>query len=87
MQQFISWFFRSKTDTVASTAKDRMRAMLVYDRLELPAGRLECLEEELIAVVSRYFELEKNTTKFDLLQQQDRKSALVANFPLLRSKC
>ena len=37
-----------------STAKDRMQKMLVYDRLELPAGRLEVLEEELLAVVSRY---------------------------------
>jgi hypothetical protein len=54
--------------------------------LELPAGRLEILEEELIAVVGRYFELDKDTTKFDL-QQFDRKAALIANFPLLRSKC
>ncbi|MCA9803387.1 MAG: cell division topological specificity factor MinE [Cyanobacteria bacterium HKST-UBA02] len=68
------------------TAKDRMRSMLTYDRLELPAGRLECLEEELMAVVGRYFELDKNTTQFDL-QQYDRRASLIANFPLLRSKC
>lgn len=85
MQQIINWFFRSKEDTVRDTAKDRMRQMLVHDRLELPAGRLESLEEELIAVVSRYFDLDKDTTKFDL-QQQERKAALIANFPLLRSK-
>ncbi|MBX3134811.1 cell division topological specificity factor MinE [Candidatus Obscuribacterales bacterium] len=63
-----------------------MRSMLTYDRLELPAGRLECLEEELMAVVSRYFELDKSTTQFDL-QQLDRRAQLIANFPLLRSKC
>jgi cell division topological specificity factor len=85
VQQIINWFFRSKEDTVRDTAKDRMRQMLVHDRLELPAGRLESLEEELIAVVSRYFDLDKDTTKFDL-QQQERKAALIANFPLLRSK-
>lgn len=83
--QVLNWFFRVKEDSVRDTAKDRMRQMLVYDRLELPAGRLECLEEELIAVVSRYFDLDKDTTKFDL-QQQERKAALIANFPLLRSK-
>jgi septum formation topological specificity factor MinE len=60
--------------------------MLVHDRLELPAGRLEILEEELLAVVSRYFELDKETTCFDL-QQYDRRAALIANFRLLRSKC
>jgi cell division topological specificity factor len=63
-----------------------MRNMLVHDRLELPAGRLEILEEELIAVVSRYFDLDKDTTRFDL-QQQERKAALIANFRLIRSKC
>ena len=82
----LNWFFRPSTESAANTAKDRMRNMLVHDRLELPAGRLESLEEELIAVVGRYFELEKDTTKFDL-QQFERKAALVANFPLLRSKC
>ena len=84
--QLFNWFFRTNSDSAAETAKGRMRNMLVHDRLELPAGRLESLEEELIAVVSRYFELEQDTTKFDL-QQFERKASLVANFPLLRSKC
>lgn len=84
--QVFNWFIRTTVGTAAHTAKDRMRNMLVHDRLELPAGRLESLEEELIAVVGRYFELDKDTTKFDL-QQFDRKAALIANFPLLRSKC
>ncbi len=44
------------------------------------------MEEELLAVVSRYFELDKETTHFDL-QQYDRKAALIADFRLLRSKC
>ncbi|HEY9776906.1 MAG TPA: cell division topological specificity factor MinE [Planktothrix sp.] len=85
MQTVLNWFFRSQEVTVKDTAKDRMRNMLVHDRLELPAGRLEMLEEELVAVVSRYFDLEKDTTKFDL-QQFERRASLIANFPLLRSK-
>ena len=84
--QVLNWFFRVNVDSARHTAKDRMRSMLVHDRLELPAGRLEMLEEELIAVVSRYFDLDKETTCFDL-QQQERKAALIANFRLLRSKC
>lgn len=83
----MDWFFRIKEEgTARVTARDRMKNMLVHDRLELPAGRLESLEEELVAVVSRYFELDKDTTRFDL-QQFERKAALIANFPLLRSKC
>ena len=84
--QFLDWIFRPKTEDVRSTAKDRMRNMLTHDRLELPAGRLETLEEELVAVVSRYFDLDKDTTHFDL-QQFERRASLIANFRLLRSKC
>ena len=84
--QLFSWIFPPKTDDVRATAKDRMRSMLTHDRLELPAGRLETLEEELMAVVGRYFELDKDTTHFDL-QQYERRASLIANFRLLRSKC
>jgi len=85
VQSLLNWFFRSSVDTVRETAKDRMKTMLVHDRLELPAGRIEVLQEELIAVVSRYFELDRDLTKFDL-NQVERKASFVANFPLLRSK-
>jgi cell division topological specificity factor len=85
--QILNWFFQlNDNDSARMTAKDRMKKMLVYDRLELPAGRLEVLEEELLAVVSRYFELDSETTHFDL-QQNERKASFVANFRLLRSKC
>jgi cell division topological specificity factor len=83
--QVLNWFFRSKDETVATRAKDRMRLMLIHDRLELPPDRLASLEEELIAVVSRYFEIDRLTTRFDL-KQYERRAALIANFPLLRSK-
>ena len=85
--QILNWFFHlQNSESVRNTAKDRMRKMLVHDRLELPAGRLEVLQEELLAVVSRYFELDSQMTNFDL-QQTERKAALIANFRLLRSKC
>ena len=85
--QILNWFVRAtESDRTRNQAKKRMRPMLVHDRLELPAGRLESLEEELMAVVSRYFELDRATTKFDL-QQYERRAALIASFPLLRSKC
>ncbi len=83
--QVLNWFFRKSGEDVRAKAKDRMRLMLIHDRLELPPDRLASLEEELIAVVCRYFEIDRDTTRFDL-QQYERRAALVANFPLLRSK-
>lgn len=83
--QVLNWFFRKSGEDNRTKAKDRMRLMLIHDRLELPPDRLVSLEEELIAVVCRYFEIDRDTTRFDL-QQYERRAALVANFPLLRSK-
>ncbi len=83
--QVLNWFFQRKGEDVRTKAKDRMRLMLIHDRLELPPDRLASLEEELIAVVSRYFEIDRETTRFDL-QQYERRAALVANFPLLKSR-
>lgn len=83
--QVLNWFFRRRGEDVRAKAKDRMRLMLIHDRLELPPDRLASLEEELIAVVCRYFEIDRDTTRFDL-QQYERRAALIANFPLLRSK-
>lgn len=84
--RFFDWLFGNEHASVRTTAKDRMHKMLIHDRLELPADRVASLEEELIAVVNRYFEIDRDSTRFDL-QQYERKAALIANFPLLRSKC
>ncbi len=83
--QVLNWFFQRKADDVRTKAKDRMRLMLIHDRLELPPDRLASLEEELVAVVCRYFEIDRDAARFDL-QQYERRAALIANFPLLRSK-
>lgn len=85
--QVLNWFLRRKgEESVRVRARDRMRLMLIHDRLELPPDRLSSLEEELVSVVSRYFEIDRDTTRFDL-QQFERRAALIANFPLLRSRC
>lgn len=84
--QVLNWLFPKRGDTARGTARDRMRSMIVHDRLELPYDHLSSLEEEMVAVVSRYFEIDRSATHFDL-QQYERKAALIANFPLLRSKC
>ena len=83
--QVLNWFFKRKAEDVRTKAKDRMRLMLIHDRLELPPDRLASLQEELVAVVCRYFEIDRDAARFDL-QQYERRAALIANSPLLRSK-
>lgn len=90
--QILKWFLpfnqdstRNKAKATSSKAKERMQSMLLHDRLELPAGKIDSLQEELVAVVSRYFELDQTITNFDL-KQFERRAFLTANFMLLRSK-
>ncbi len=83
--QFLNWLFPFNQNSPKITAKERMQSMLLHDRLELPAGKLENMQEELVNVVSRYFELDSTTTNFDL-KHFERKAFLTANFMLMRSK-
>ncbi len=83
--QFLNWLLPFNHHSPKVTAKERMQSMLLHDRLELPAGKLESMQEELLKVVSNYFEFDSSTTNFDL-KHFERKAFLTANFMLLRSK-
>lgn len=69
----------------ADIAKERLRLVLVHDRTNVSPQFLESLKEELIAVISRYMEIE--TESMDVtLQSGENQVALVANIPVRRMK-
>ncbi|HWI65312.1 MAG TPA: cell division topological specificity factor MinE [Symbiobacteriaceae bacterium] len=69
----------------ADIAKERLRLVLVHDRTNVSPQFLEELKEELIAVISRYMEIE--TDHMDVtLQSGENQVALVANIPVRRMK-
>ncbi|HYF91474.1 MAG TPA: cell division topological specificity factor MinE [Symbiobacteriaceae bacterium] len=69
----------------ADIAKERLRLVLVHDRTNVSPQFLESLKEELIAVISRYMEIE--TEHMDVtLQSGENQVALVANIPVRRMK-
>lgn len=69
----------------ADIAKERLRLVLVHDRTNVSPQFLESLKEELIAVISRYMEIE--TEHMDVtLQSGEHQVALVANIPVRRMK-
>ena len=63
-------------------AKDRLKVVLVHDRIDLAPGRLEELKEDLIDVISAYLEIDYD--KIDVaLTDINRQSSLTAQVPII----
>lgn len=69
----------------ADIAKERLRLVLVHDRTNVSPQFLEALKEELIAVISRYMEIDDEHIDVTL-QSAEHQVALVANIPIRRMK-
>lgn len=69
----------------ANIAKERLRLVLVHDRTNVSPQFLEELKEELIAVISRYMEIDQEQMDVNL-QSGENQATLVANIPVRRMK-
>ena len=79
------WFGKGDDADSKNVAKDRLRLVLVHDRSMLPPETLDALRNDLIEVVSRYFEVDHATLSMDV--QRTRESwALMVNLPLRRAR-
>ena len=75
----MGWLDR-KTKSV-STAKDRLRLVLIHDRTDLTSEMLQELKNELLEVISRYVEIDPDTVNI-AMTQEGREQRLVADIPL-----
>lgn len=77
-------FFSKESDKSKNIAKDRLKLVLIHDRAMLSAGTLEQMKDEIIEVISRYVEIDREELNIDIAQQEDnmRRTTLVANIPL-----
>jgi cell division topological specificity factor len=82
MDFFKNWFRR---ETSSSTAKERLRLVLLSDHLSLAPDVVENLRRDLIAVISRYVEVDEAHCDVTF-EQQDSSVAMLANIPILKMK-
>ncbi|TGG78652.1 MAG: cell division topological specificity factor MinE [Aphanocapsa feldmannii 277cV] len=67
----------------AAMARQRLRLVLAHDRSDLNPELVERMRREILAVVSKYVELEDGHGEVNL-ETEDRTTALVANLPIRR---
>lgn len=65
----------------ASLAKDRLKLVLIHDRIDMNPGTLETLKDELIDVISRHVEIDPNLARIEMTQD-GRQQRLIADIPL-----
>ncbi|MCL2678139.1 MAG: cell division topological specificity factor MinE [Clostridiales bacterium] len=66
-------------------AKERLRLVLVHDRADLSEVVMNSLREDLIAVISKYMEIDLSALEVTL-SKEDGSVALTANIPILSVK-
>jgi cell division topological specificity factor len=65
----------------ANTAKERMKLVLIHDRIDLTSGVLDLLKDELIEVISRHVDVDPAAVRIEMAQD-GRQQRLIADIPL-----
>ncbi len=78
LQKFMGQKKASKDD-----AKKRLQFSLIYDKLEVNDTTLTDLQKDIVGVISKYFEIDKDGLELKVKRDADV-SALVFNTPILQ---
>ena len=65
----------------AKQAKDRLKLVLIHDRVDMNPGIMETLKDELIDVISRHVEIDPSAVRIEM-NQDGRQQRLIADIPL-----
>ncbi len=65
----------------AKQAKDRLKLVLIHDRIDMNPGTLETLKDELIDVISRHVDIDPDAVQIEMTQD-GRQQRLIADIPI-----
>jgi cell division topological specificity factor len=74
-----------KSPSPGELAKERLKVLLVHDRLKLNPAQLEIIRQEILEVVSRRLAIEEEQVQVNLMNN-DGAEMLYANMPIRREK-
>lgn len=67
-------------------AKNRLRLVLMHDRTQLSPVLLAQMRDDMVEVISKYVEIDKQALEVNLESDESNTIALVANIPVLRTR-
>jgi cell division topological specificity factor len=68
-----------------SHAKSRLKLIIAHDRASINSNMMEAMREEILDVVARYVEVDREEMEFSLSNDQ-RMTSLTANLPIRQIK-
>lgn len=74
-----------KQQASGSSASKRLKLVLMHDRTQLSSEMMEKMRDELVEVISRYVEIDKDALDINF-ETESNTIALVANIPVVRAK-
>jgi cell division topological specificity factor len=82
---FMGNFFNGRK-TSKEVAKDRLKLVLVHDRINCSAKVLEMLKNDIIKVISNYLEIDDDSVEFQIThtstEENENVPVLYANIPI-----
>lgn len=86
MLELLQRIFRRETQKSSkNVAQERLRLVLMHDRMDLSPQVLEELRTDLMNVIKDYMEIDENEMLINL-EQDNKCVALVANIPVVKMK-
>ena len=84
---FLSFFRKKQEATSGTVAKDRLKLVLVHDRVNCSSQVLEMLKTDIIKVISNYMEIDDEELDIQISQTQSEDNrgtvpVLYANIPI-----
>lgn len=81
MADWLEWLVSKKTPKSADTARDRLKLVLINDRTDLTPAEMDSMKNELLAVISRYIDIDPSAVRIDMTQE-GREQRLLAEIPI-----
>lgn len=81
MTSFLERVFGRNKQGSSTTAKDRLRFVLQYDRVNIPPEKMEAMKREILEVISKYVSVDSDKVDIALEQRDRDHSKIVAEIP------
>lgn len=82
--RLIAWWEKTR-DASKEIAKERLKLVLVHDRVSVSPQLIERMKEDMIRVISEYMEIRQDEIEIQL-SRSDGSVSLTANIPVTKMK-